>query len=216
MKDENKSPAERLERALQDLKNRKKAAAVSAAKFDQELEKFDEVQKKLDALPYHERREVLDASGLKHRSRAPRPIITPRDISRYIPPSRPPEVLAMAAPTEQLAPAQNTATPAPVKTDSATKTRSNKSEKTLIFEAKVLELLGKFWNDRKPGTEPTKAELCGLVYAEIMRTDIRGERKTTQSMVTDAAKSWRFPLVLPKFVADSKFNDKRHPFKGDK
>ena len=116
MKDENKSPAERLERALQDLKNRKKAAAVSAAKFDQELEKFDEVQKKLDALPYHERREVLDASGLKHRSRAPRPIITPRDISRYIPPSRPPEVLAMAAPTEQLAPAPNTATSAPVVT----------------------------------------------------------------------------------------------------
>ena len=118
MKDENESLAERLEQGLQDLKNSKKAASVSAAKFAQELEKFDEVQKKLDALPYHERREVLDASGLKHRSAAPRPITTPRDLSRDTPSSRPPEVLAMAAPTEQLAPAQNTATPAPLVTAS--------------------------------------------------------------------------------------------------
>lgn len=216
MKDENKSPAERLERGLQDSKKLKRAAAASAAEMAPELKRLAALYKKLEALPQNERRKVLDAAGLRHVSAAPKPITPLRGLSSYTPPSRPPELLAMAAPTEQLAPAQNTATPAPVKTDSATKTRSNKSEKTLIFEAKVLELLSKFWNDRKPGTEPTKAELCGLVYAEILRTDIRGERKTTQSMVTDAAKSWRFPLVLPGFVADSKFNDKRHPFKGDK
>jgi len=35
-------------------------------------------------------------------------------------------------------------------------------------------------------------------------------------MVNDAAKPWKFPLVLPVFVAESKFNDKRHPFKGEK
>lgn len=92
----------------------------------------------------------------------------------------------------------------------------NKSQTTRIFEAKVIELMGKFWNDRSPGTEPTKGELCRLVYQEILRTGTRGARKTTQSMVNDAAKPWKFPLVLPTFVRDSQFNEKRHPFKGDR
>lgn len=108
------------------------------------------------------------------------------------------------------------ATPAPVVADGSAKPRSNKSEKTLIFEAKVLELMGKFWNDRTPGTEPTKSDLCKLVYDEILRTPVRGSRKTTRSMVNDAAKPWKIPIVLPAMVPDSKFNDKRHPFKGDK
>lgn len=91
----------------------------------------------------------------------------------------------------------------------------NKSKTTLIFEAKVIELMGKFWNERTPGTEPTKGDLSKLVYQEILRTDTRGTRKTTQSMVRDAAKPWKVPLVLPTFVRDSQFNEKRHPFKGD-
>ena len=104
----------------------------------------------------------------------------------------------------------------PVVAVSSAKPRSNKSEKTLIFEAKVLEVMGKFWNDRTPGTEPTKSDLCKLVYDEILRTPIRGVRKTTRSMVNDAAKPWKMPIVLPAMVPDSKFNDKRHPFKGEK
>ena len=108
------------------------------------------------------------------------------------------------------------ATPAPVMADGPAKPRSNKSEKTLIFEAKVLELMGKFWNERTPGTKPKKGELCKLVYAELLRGSIRGERALTDGMVRDAAKPWKAPLVLPAFVPDSKFNDRRHPFKGDK
>lgn len=116
-------------------------------------------------------------------------------------------------------PATDTATPAPaqaapVVTVSATK--PNKSEKTLIFEAKVLELMDKFWNERTHGTEPTKGDLERLVYPEILRTNVRGARKTTASMVHDAAKPWKYPLVLPAFVPDSKFNDKRHVFKGER
>jgi len=92
----------------------------------------------------------------------------------------------------------------------------NKSETTLRFEAKVIELMGKFWNERTPGTEPNKSDLCKRVYQEILRTNVRGARQTTESMVRDAAKPWKRPLVLPAFVPESKFNDKRHPFKGDK
>lgn len=118
------------------------------------------------------------------------------------------------APATDTAPAQ---TPAPkAASDGPAKPHSNKSEKTLIFEAKVLELLGKFWNDRTPSTEPTKGDLCKLVYDEILRTPVRGARKTTRGMVNDVAKLWKMPIVLPALVPDSKFNDKRHPFKGDK
>lgn len=99
--------------------------------------------------------------------------------------------------------------------DSA-KQHSNKSEKTLIFEAKVLELMGKFWNDKTPGTKPTKGDLSKKVYDEMLRGTIRGQRTLTYGMVRDAAKPWKTPLGLPTFVPDSKFNDKRHPFKGEK
>jgi hypothetical protein len=92
----------------------------------------------------------------------------------------------------------------------------NKSEKTLIFEAKVIELMGKFWDERTLGTEPNKSDLVALVYKEILRTPVRGARKTTQGMVNDAAKPWKYPIVLPTFVRESQFNEKRHPFKGDK
>lgn len=74
MKDEDKSPADLLEQALRDLETRKKAAADMAANMAPELERLDALQEKLDALPQCERRQVLDAMGLKHVSAAPRPI----------------------------------------------------------------------------------------------------------------------------------------------
>ena len=114
------------------------------------------------------------------------------------------------------APATDTETPAPVVADCPAKPRSNKLDTTLIFEAKVLELIGKFWDDRKTGTTPKKNELCKLVYNEMLRGTIKGKRALTESMVRDAAKPWKSPLVLPVVVPDSKFNPKRHPFKGEK
>ena len=74
MKDEDKSPADLLDQALRDLETRKKAAADMAANMAPELERLDALQKKLDALPQSERRQVLDAMGLKHVSAAPKPI----------------------------------------------------------------------------------------------------------------------------------------------
>lgn len=100
--------------------------------------------------------------------------------------------------------------------DGLAKPASNKTDKTLKFEAKVIELMGKFWNDRVPNTKPTKAALCKLVYTEMLRGLIRGERDMTESMVRDAAKPWKFPLVLPALVPDAKFNEKRPLFKGEK
>ena len=90
----------------------------------------------------------------------------------------------------------------------------NKTEKTLILDAKVLELMDKFWNERTPGTRPVKSALCRMVYTEMLRGPVRGERgDLTEGMVRDAAKPWRHPLILPAFVPDSKFNEKTHPFK---
>ena len=94
MDDENNSTADRLEQALRDLKGHKKAA--SAIKMTPELKRLTALHKKLEALTQNERRKVLDASGLRHISAAPRPITPLRGSSCYTPPSRPPEVLAMA------------------------------------------------------------------------------------------------------------------------
>lgn len=106
------------------------------------------------------------------------------------------------------------ATPAP--SAAPLKLATNKTPTTLKFEAKVLELMGKCWNDRATGAVPNKAELAKQVYSELLRSDIRGQRGLTEGMVRDAAKPWKQPIVLPVYVPDSKFNDKRHPFKGDK
>ena len=125
------------------------------------------------------------------------------------------EAAVLLTDCKQTAPVQPTATPASVGADCPVKPGPNKSQKTLLFEAKVLELLDKFWNDRTPGTEPTKSKLCKLVYEEILRTPFRGARKTTQSMVNGIAKKWPMPMVLPTSVPESKFNDKRHPFKSE-
>jgi hypothetical protein len=54
------------------------------------------------------------------------------------------------------------------------------------------------------------------VYAEMLRGSIKGARKTTQGMVNDAAKSWRFPTVLPAYVPPQTYKEKRHVWKGDK
>lgn len=125
---------------------------------------------------------------------------------------------AVTAPDTDTAPAQNTATPAPApaEADCPANPRSNKSETTLKFQAKVLELMNKFWNEKPLGTVPTKGDLCKKVYDEILRTPVRGKRKTTQGMVIDAAKPWKYPIVLLAFVPDSRFNDKRHPFEAEK
>ena len=129
------------------------------------------------------------------------------------------EPMDLLGPMPDTAPAQ---APAPVAdavdtaSDGPAPKQKNKSPKTLEFEAKVIELMYKFWNERTAGTKPTKSDLCKQVYQEILRTNVRGARQTTESMVRDAAKPWKFPLVLPVMVSDSKFNDKRHPFKGDK
>lgn len=117
---------------------------------------------------------------------------------------------------DEPAPKQTAATPAPVGDDSPANQRSNKSKKTLIFEAKVLELMGKFWDNRATGTKPTKGNLSKQVYDEMLRGQIRGERDLTEGMVRDAAKPWKFPLVVPAFVPEAEFNHRRHPFKGDR
>lgn len=113
---------------------------------------------------------------------------------------------------------QEQTTPVPAKNTEASLPApdSNKTKKTLIFEAKVIELMDQFWNNRATGTKPKKGELCKQVYAEMLRGTIRGERSLTESMVRDAAKPWKFPIVLPTYVPDSKFNSRRHPFKGEK
>lgn len=124
----------------------------------------------------------------------------------------------MPEPQADTAQQQPAATPAPVVAarDGRTKPRANKSQKTLIFEAKVLELMDKFWNARKLGTEPNKGDLHTLVYNEMLRGSIRGaSTKLNIGLVRDAAKPWKAPTVLPTFVPDSKFADKRHPFKAD-
>jgi len=82
MKDEIKSPADLLEQALLDLENRKKAAADKSAEMAPELERLAALQAKLEALPQKERREVLDAMGLKHVSAAPPPITPVRGTGR--------------------------------------------------------------------------------------------------------------------------------------
>lgn len=66
--------ADRLEKALAELEARKRAAAEMAAKSAPQLERLTALQAQLEALPQNERREVLDALGLRKVSAAPRPI----------------------------------------------------------------------------------------------------------------------------------------------
>lgn len=96
------------------------------------------------------------------------------------------------------------------------KRKSNRSPETVIFAATVLEFMSKVWNSRQEGTHPTKSEMCKQVLDEILRTNIRGARKTTLGMVNDHAKAWKQPLVLGQSQPASRFNTPRHPFKGEK
>lgn len=68
------TPADRLEQALRELEERKREAAERAAKEAPERERLAALWSKLEELPQHERREVLDAAGLHHISAAARPI----------------------------------------------------------------------------------------------------------------------------------------------
>lgn len=100
--------------------------------------------------------------------------------------------------------------------EKATALTNRKTPKTLAFEAEVLRLMQKFWDDKNPGTEPNKSDLHTLVYNEMLRGKISGARKMTESMVRDAAKPWKQPILLPAFVPTSTFGEKRHHFKGDR
>lgn len=94
MTDKGNSHADRLEQALGNLEANKKAAANMAATIEPELERLAALNKKLKALPQSERRQVLDAVGLKRVSAAPEPI-TPLRGSSYRPPNKPPEPLGI-------------------------------------------------------------------------------------------------------------------------
>jgi hypothetical protein len=73
MGDEAKTPADRLERALREHEERKKAAAELAAQRAPELERLKALRAQLEALPQRERRAVLDDAGMRHVSAAPKP-----------------------------------------------------------------------------------------------------------------------------------------------
>ena len=86
-----KTPAERLEAALADMEAQKAAAAEfrdeHEAEFAADMAKLNAAHAKLAALPLHERRQVLNAAGLKHVSAAPKPIEPLRGGSFVRPPS---------------------------------------------------------------------------------------------------------------------------------
>ena len=88
MTDKSSSHADRLEQALRGLDASKRAAADMAASIEPELERLATLNEQLEALPQSERRQVLDAMGLKHVSAAPKPI-TPLRGSSYIHPRTP-------------------------------------------------------------------------------------------------------------------------------
>lgn len=83
-----------LEDALAELEAKKAQTAEYLAKHAPEIEaetaKRNALSAKLAALSQEERRQVLDAMGLKHISAAPEPI-TPLKGSSYRPPNKPPE-----------------------------------------------------------------------------------------------------------------------------
>ena len=113
--------------------------------------------------------------------------------------------------------AQSPATPAPVVETKGVTTGKNKTTKTLAFEAEVIRLMGYFWDNRTPGTEPTKGELHPLVYNEMLRGKVKSKSgKLNVEMIRGAAKQWTMPVVLPPYIPPAKTGEKRHPFKGDK
>ncbi len=104
-----------------------------------------------------------------------------------------------------------------VVTDASVKARKNKSLKTLAFDNEIIRLMQFFWDNRTPGTEPTKGDLHTSVYNEMLRGKIKSHsKKLNVSMVRDAAKQWAMPVVLPSYVPPAQTGEKRHPFKGDK
>jgi hypothetical protein len=74
MNDDAITPADRIERALRDHEERKKAAAELAAQHAPDAERLKALQAQIDALPPHERRAVLNAAGMHNVSAAPKPI----------------------------------------------------------------------------------------------------------------------------------------------
>lgn len=74
MNKEIKSVADLLKQAINELDARKERAAELATNSRSERERTAELWKRIHSLPQHERRQVLDAAGLKHVSAAPPPI----------------------------------------------------------------------------------------------------------------------------------------------
>jgi len=66
--------ADALEKALAELEAEKQAVAALAAKNAPQIERNKALEKQLAGLSQSERRKVLDGSGLRHISAAPRPI----------------------------------------------------------------------------------------------------------------------------------------------
>lgn len=80
--------ADALERALAELEAQKRAAEEAAARSAPERERMKRLREKLDALPQHERRQVLDAIGESKVSAAPKPL-EPLRGGGFIAPTRP-------------------------------------------------------------------------------------------------------------------------------
>jgi hypothetical protein len=80
--------------------------------------------------------------------------------------------------------------PTPAKSRSGTK-----SEAALAFDAAVMRLMDRFWEDRLPNTTPSKNTLEQQVHNELKKPgSIRSARGLlTQPLVNKAAKPWRMP-----------------------
>lgn len=76
MESKGKNTTDLLEQALGELEASKGRAAADMVNMAPENERRAALDKKLAALPQHERRRILDAIGLKHVSAAPPPIKT--------------------------------------------------------------------------------------------------------------------------------------------
>ena len=166
---------------LENLEKNKK----SVASIEPQLERLAALNKKLAGLPQSERRQVLDAIGLKHISAAPEPI-TPLRGSSYIPQYKPTELvtlaviesqattlstaLALAETTTQPAPAQDNATPAPVVTEGASdEVKANVPNWRMQIQAEAYELWLRL---RASGCNPSVHSICDDMARWCVKEDI--------------------------------------------
>jgi len=147
--------AEQMERALADLEARKTAAAERGAENSQHAERLQALQVKLGALPYDERRAVLDALGLHRVSAAPEPI---KPVRGTVFRARPSQTALAAAQDTRTAPAPpewvtdeaNEHDPQPARTGAAAK-------QTLLSE-----------NDVSRSVVASKSELLDALLTTVL------------------------------------------------